>query len=219
MLFRTILNNMSLKILHANSNILMTNGLKAILSKGGGVGSLVNCSEEKQMFRLLEEDQFDLVILDPSSSDHFKLESFLKLRQDFKKQKVLIIAATNDQQWVLKMMEKGVQGYLTRECDEDEIIHAIFAICKGENFYCNKVLDIILDKRGATDCNATTLTGRESEITALIAKGFTNKEIGDRLCLSHHTVHTHRKNIIKKLGVGSVSELTLYALSVGLIEA
>mgnify|MGYP006201081117 CR=1 FL=1 len=210
---------MDLKILHVNSNVLMTNGLKLILSKGGGVGCLANCTEEKQLFHLLKEQEYDLVILDPSSSDEFNLESFLRFRQEFKQQKVLIIAGTNDQQWVLKVMEKGVQGYLTRECDEDEIIHAIFAICKGENFYCNKVLDIILDNREATDCNATTLSGRESEITALIAKGFTNKEIGDRLCLSHHTIHTHRKNIIKKLGVSSVSELTLYALSVGLIEA
>ena len=81
------------------------------------------------------------------------------------------------------------------------------------------MLDIILEKRETPDCNATILTERESEITALVAKGLTNKEIANQLCLSHHTVHSHRKNIIKKLGVSSVSELTLYALNVGLIEA
>lgn len=197
----------------------MTNGLKAILAKGGGVDRLINCSEEQQLFKILEQDTFDLVILDPDSHEHFGPESFLKLRQIYKKQKVLIISCVKDQKTVLRILEKGVQGYLTRECDEDEIIHAIFAISKGENFYCNKVLDLILTKRETTDCNATILTERESEITALIARGMTNREIGDCLCLSHHTIHTHRKNIIKKLGVNSVSELTLYALNVGLINA
>jgi DNA-binding NarL/FixJ family response regulator len=67
------------------------------------------------------------------------------------------------------------------------------------------------------NCEPTSLTERENEITALIASGFTNKEIGEKLHLSHHTVHTHRKNILKKLGIKSVSELTVYAMSVGLI--
>jgi DNA-binding NarL/FixJ family response regulator len=85
------------------------------------------------------------------------------------------------------------------------------------------VLDIILNKQFSAaeeeNCEPTVLTERESEITALIASGLTNKEIAEELHLSHHTVHTHRKNIIKKLGVKSVSELTVYAMNVGLIEA
>ena len=120
------------------------------------------------------------------------------------------------------VLEKGVEGYLTRECDEDEIIHAIFAIAKGEKFYCNKVMDIILNKQynpEDNNCEPTTLTQRETEITALIAKGMTNKSIAEQLHLSPHTVHTHRKNILRKLGINSVSELTLYAINIGLIES
>ena len=210
---------MGLKIFHANSNVLMANGLKSILGKGGGIDEIETFSKEEELFNQLYCQKCDLVILDPDSSDYFNYNTFLRLRSSFKDLKVLVISGMNNQKEVLKILEKGVQGYLTRECDEDEIIHAIFAIAKGENFYCNKVLDIILDNRDAPDCTATVLTERESEITAFIAQGLTNREIGDKLHLSHHTIHTHRKNIIKKLGVSSVSELTLYALSVGLIKS
>src|SRR5690606_17652953 len=127
--------------------------------------------------------------------------------------KVLIISDIRSTVDVLRILERGVQGYLTRQCDEAEITHAIFAIAKGENFYCNKVLDIILNKsyvdESELNCEPTALTERENEITALIASGLTNKEIGEKLHLSHHTIHTHRKNIVKKLGVKSISELTV----------
>lgn len=210
---------MEITILHANSNVLMTNGLKSVLARGGGVSKINNCLDEQQLFDCLGRSKWDLVILDPNSSDNFCLDTFIRIRKENREQKVLIISSMSDERLVQKILENGVQGYLTRECDEDELIHAIFAVTSGEKFYCNKVLDIILEKRESVDCNATILTERESEITALIAKGLTNKEIGNQLCLSHHTVHSHRKNIIRKLGVNSVSELTLYALNMGLIEA
>ena len=112
---------------------------------------------------------------------------------------------------------------MTFECDEEEIIHAIFAIYKGEKFYCNKVLDIVFNKhlfkKEDDNCEPTNLTVRETEITILITKGNTNKEVAELIHLSPHTIHTHRKNIMKKLGLKSVSELTIYAISTGLIQA
>jgi len=211
---------MSLSILHANSNVLMSFGLKSLLSRGGGVDLIKNVTHETQLFQALEEAHYDVIIVDPNSKGHFSADTILKLREKSKTQKMLIISSTVNTGDVLRVLEKGVEGYLTRECDEDEIIHAIFAIAKGEKFYCNKVMDIILNKQYNPDednCEPTTLTQRESEITALIAKGMTNKGIAEQLHLSPHTVHTHRKNILRKLGINSVSELTLYAINVGLV--
>ena len=212
---------MDIKILHANANVLMANGLNSILKNGGGIEKIEHANDEKALFSSLEVGKFDLIIIDPLSSGYFTIDTTLKLKEHYPNQKVLIISDIRSPTDVLRILEKGVQGYLTRQCDEAEITHAIFAIAKGEKFYCNKVIDIILDKDLTADyeenCEPTALTERENEITALIAQGFTNKEIGNRLHLSHHTVHTHRKNILKKLGVKSVSELTVYAMNVGLI--
>ena len=209
---------MGLKILHANANVLMANGLNAILNKGAGIDTIQNASDEESLFAHLDQSNYDLVVIDPLSSERFTIGTTLKLREKYPEKKVLIISEIHSPQNVLQVLEKGVQGYLTRQCDAAEITEAIFAIAKGEKFYCNKVIDIALNKKFDPDnCEPTSLTQRENEITTLIASGLTNKEIGEKIHLSHHTVHTHRKNILKKLGINSVSELTVYAMSVGLI--
>lgn len=214
---------MGLTILHANANVLMANGLKLVLSKGGGIDRMIHAKNEAELFDHIDQMNFDLIIIDPLSSGNFTIDTTFKLKEKLKTQKVLIISDIRSTVDVLRILERGVQGYLTRQCDEAEITHAIFAIAKGENFYCNKVLDIILNKsyvgESELNCEPTALTERENEITALIASGLTNKEIGEKLHLSHHTIHTHRKNIVKKLGVKSISELTVYAMNVGLIPA
>lgn len=209
---------MRLKILHANANVLMANGLNAILNRGGGIDKIQNASDEETLFSFLNNEPFDLVVIDPLSSERFTIGTTLRLKEKFPHKKVLIISDIHSAQNVLQILEKGVQGYLTRQCDEAEITHAIFAVAKGEKFYCNKVIDIALNKDfDEENCEPTVLTERENEVTTLIASGLTNKEIGEKLHLSHHTIHTHRKNILKKLGISSVSELTVYAMSVGLI--
>tara|TARA_B110000503_G_scaffold45867_1_gene74953 strand:+ start:10119 stop:10751 length:633 start_codon:yes stop_codon:yes gene_type:complete len=210
---------MGITILHANANVLMANGLNAILKKGDGIDSIKNAADEESLFASLDEADYDLVVIDPlSSSERFTVATTLKLKEKYPNKKVLIISEIHSPQHVLQVLEKGVQGYLTRQCDTAEITQAIFAIVRGEKFYCNKVIDIALNKKfDPENCEPTTLTERENEITSLIASGLTNKEIGEKLHLSHHTVHSHRKNILKKLGVKSVSELTVYAMSVGLI--
>ena len=213
---------MGITILHANANVLMANGLNTILARGGGIDNIKIVKNERELFEELDKGGYELLVIDPSAKGHFSVETTLQLKQKFPDQKTLIISDIETPREVLRILEKGVQGYLTRQCDESEITHAIFAIAKGEKFYCNKVIDIILNKQFSTEednCEPTALSERENEITALIASGFTNKEIGEKLHLSHHTVHTHRRNILKKLGVKSASELTLYAINVGLISS
>ena len=212
-----------LSILHANANVLMANGLNTILQKGGGIENIQIAKNEIELFEFLKNGDFDLIVIDPLAKEHFSVETTLTLKEKFPNQKTLIISDLESPQKVLKILEKGVQGYLTRQCDVAEITHAIFAIAKGGKFYCNKVIDIILNKQFSNEdednCEPTVLSERENEITTLVASGFTNKEIGEKLHLSHHTVHTHRRNILKKLGIKSTSELTIYAMNVGLISA
>lgn len=210
-----------LSILHANANVLMANGLNTILQKGGGIDNIKIAKNETDLFQQLIAEEFDLVVIDPCIKGHFSVETTLRLKEKYPNQRILIISEIEESKNVLRILERGVQGYLTRQCDEAEITHAIFAIAKGEKFYCNKVLDIILNKRFSEEednCEPTALSERENEITALIASGLTNKEIGNKLNLSHHTIHTHRRNILKKLGIKTTSQLTVYAINVGLIS-
>lgn len=213
---------MSLRILHANSNILMQNGLKTLAERGGGIDELKVCVDEECLLALLKEGLWDLLVIDYQAGGFDSVSTITRIRQAFPAQKMLVISGVIDNTQVLQVLEQGTEGFLTYECDEAEIVHSIFAIAKGEKFFCNKVLDIILNKHlyntAEDNCSPTSLSERENEITALIAQGKTSKEIAEQLFLSPHTVHTHRKNIMKKLGVKSASELTLYAINVGLIQ-
>ena len=212
-----------ISILHANTNYLMHYGIQKVCSNGGGVEKVVQVEDENSLMRELHANSYDLLIVDPKKEHGFGVDCVLRVQNEFKDQKIMIISEVKNESLVLQILEKGVQGYLTYSCDENEIVHAIFAISRGEKFYCNKVLDIVFNKhlykKEVESCDPTTLTVRELEIARMIAKGESNKDVAEKIHLSPHTVHTHRKNIMKKLGVRSASELTIYAISIGLIEA
>lgn len=210
-----------INIIHANSNVLVRSGLRALLGRGGGINRIVDTENSPALFEKLEEEQPDLVIIDYDQGEHFSDTDIVKIRTEYPSIRILIISTERDHSRILKILESGVHGYLTRECDEDEIIQAVFAIGNSEKFYCNKVINIILDKNlkpdEEEDCEPTSLSEREIEITTLIAKGCTSKDIADQLFISPHTVITHRKNIMKKLGINSTSALVLYAVNAGLV--
>jgi DNA-binding NarL/FixJ family response regulator len=201
----------------------MHHGMVKICNAGGGISEIDHVNSESLLFEKLGSRHYDLLIMDPKKEHGFGPDTVQRIQDDFGNQKVLVISDVKNESAVLKILERGIQGYLTYECDEDEIIHAIFAISKGEKFYCNKVLDIVFNKhlynKEGDNCDAISLTSRETEIARFIASGLTNREVADKIHLSPHTVHTHRKNIMKKLGVRSASELTIYAIGIGLIEA
>ena len=131
----------------------------------------------------------------------------------------LIISSDNNNQTIRESLKIGVKGYITKECSREEIMLAIRSTSKGEKFFCHKILDVIMDKQpeSQTNCDPTILTVRETEILELLAKGFSTQRAADKLNLSPHTIHTHRKSIIKKLGIKSPTEFVLYAIDFGLI--
>ncbi len=211
-----------LKILHANANTLVRAGLRSILFQGGGVDKLFNAENTQELIDKLDQEKPELLIIDYDQPSHFSDQDILAVKRQYPNTKILIISTENNPTRILTILETGVHGYLTRECDEGEIINAVFAIAKGEKFYCNKIINIILEKNlkpdEEEDCDPTSLSEREIEITTLIAQGMTNKEIASTLHLSVHTVNTHRKNIMKKLGVNSTSGLVLYAVNAGFVR-
>lgn len=171
-------------------------------------------------FEIMREVKPQLVLIDYNTPEGFSFEDIDNIRQLTEKVKIIAISSDTDEQRVLKVIEFGTNGFLTKECDPDEINQAVKAVLKGERFFCNKVLDIILQKKlnPEDNCEPTSLSERENEITGLIASGYTNKAIADTLHLSPHTIHTHRKNIMRKLNAKSTSDLVLYAVKVGLIK-
>ncbi len=209
------------KVLHISESLLSRCGLASIIGSDSGIAPIEHARDEQEALAHYAADKYGLVVFSDLKASEIQKRLLKHIIQQDPKQKVLVIGETENAREVLWLLEQGVDGYLTRECDRDEIIHAIYAIIKGERFFCNKVLNILVErhmmKDEEDDCSATNLTLREMDITRLIAEGKTSKEIATHLHISQHTVQTHRKNIMRKLKVNSVSELTLYAVNTGLI--
>ena len=211
----------SIRLLLADSQYLIRLGLKSLLARNKHIKIVGESSNTEELLKKVHDLQPDVVLMDYKNSHHFNLEDIKEVKTISPSSKLLIISSDDDKNNIFKVIEYGINSFLTKECSEEEIINAIVATAKNEKFFCNKILDIILAKhlsKEDDDCAPTELTVRELEIVGLIAEGHSTKDIAEELCLSTHTVYTHRKNVMRKLNVNSASELILYAINTGLVR-
>jgi len=211
----------SIRLLLADSQYLIRLGLKSLLARNKHIKIVGESSNTEELLKKVHDLQPDVVLLDYKNSHHFNLEDIKEVKTISPSSKLLIISSDDDKNNIFKVIEYGINSFLTKECSQEEIINAIVATAKNEKFFCNKILDIILAKhlsKEDDDCAPTELTVRELEIVGLITEGHSTKDIAEELCLSTHTVYTHRKNVMRKLNVNSASELILYAINTGLVR-
>ncbi len=214
-----------LNILVADSAFLVREGLKAVLMGHANFRVAGEAAHRQELFHMLPLVQPDIVIFDYFAPNHaFSIEDVKAIAMLAPKASMLIISSNLDKHKVMQVLGYGAKGFLLKECDETEILGAIHAISKDEKFFCGKVLDIILERHHDSKeedgaCEPANLTQRETEIVRLMAEGSSTNDIADHLSLSVHTVYTHRKNIMRKLGVKTASEVILYAINTSLVRA
>lgn len=203
----------------ADAHFVVREGLKYILSREKNLKFVGECTEGKEIAKLLKE-KLDVLVFDFDHADHISFEDLQKIFRIAPATNVLVISAHNDSATVNRIFRQPVKGLLSKECSEGEILDAVKETAKGNKFYCNRILDVVSasNKEGAgEDCSPTVLSQREIEVVEYIAQGLTAAQVGEKMCLSVHTINTHRKNIFKKLGVNSTTELVRFALKTSLI--
>lgn len=207
-------------ILIAETQYLIIEGLQSILNRYPDlqvIGVMVN---KQDLFDNLDALRPDILVIDPLNLEGFRLDDLQSLETVCPGTRTLLITDISDPGLVRRIVEGGAKGYLTKTCDEKEIIDAIYGLLRGESMYCHKVVNILTEGVAgiSADCEPAGLSEREIEIIRLIANGYTTRQIADKLYRSFHTITTHRKNIMKKLGINSSSELMVYAMNSGLIQ-
>ena len=210
-----------ISVILADSQYLIRVGLRHLVSKDRNIKVVAECASGAELISRSSELVPDVVMLDYQNSGHFQLADVAELFRVCPGIRVIVISSDDNKENIHKVLEYGVQSYVTKECDEDEIRSAIVATSKNQKFFCNKILDILLEKHNPKqeeDCMPTELTVRELEVVKLVVDGIATKEIADRLNLSHHTVYTHRKNVMRKLNINSTPELVRYAITTGLVD-
>jgi DNA-binding NarL/FixJ family response regulator len=216
-----------IKILIADTHVLTREGIKALLSKRKDLQITGEAKNSNELSQKIKKIALDIVIIDFNIPGHFSIDDVAYTRKNYPDVSILVISSNQNKQDVLKVLDYGINAYLLKECDEEEIINAVYASARKEKFFCGKVMDAILEKvthncpigAACHDCLPVTLGEREVEIIKLIAEGCTTKDISEKLFLSFHTISTHRKNIFKKLLIRNSSELILYAFKKGIISS
>lgn len=213
------------KILIADTHTLTREGVKSLLAKRKDIHIAGEAKDTKELAEKIKKINPDIVIIDFYIPDHFSIDDIAFIRKNHPQISVLVISTNKNKEDILKVLDFGVNSYLLKECDEEEVINAVYASAKKEKFFCGRVMDSILEKvthhcpigSMCHHCQPVSLSEREVEIIKLIAEGYTTNEIAEKLFLSFHTISTHRKNIFKKLSIRSSSELILYALKKGIV--
>lgn len=207
-----------ISILIADSQYLIRVGLRHILQGRPTYKIASEVSNETQLFSALKDKVVDVVVMDYNQPGAFSTETIGRLKSQYPKIKLLVISSDEDKKNIYQVLENGVNSYLSKQCDEKEIVDAIAATSKDEKYYCTNVLNHLLEKSFPKEnCAPIPLTSREIEIVRFVASGLIAKEIASELHLSTHTIYTHRKNIMKKLKISSTSELVLFAVNEGII--
>jgi len=209
----------NVSIVLADAQYLIRVGLRHIIEQNPSFKVVAEVTDEEDLMEALQIHRPEVLVLDYAQSESVSHSTVQAAKSINKSANVLIISGDEDKKTIYKVLESGVNSFLSKQCDESEIINAIEATAKGEKFYCTNVLNYLLEKSFPTEkeCSPIPLSPREIEIVQLISSGLIAKEIADKLNLSTHTIYTHRKNIMKKLGLGTTSELVLFAVKEGIV--
>lgn len=205
------------RVVIADSQFIIRHGLFDLLRKNGHQIAEM-CESKHEVFTTFEEEIIDVLVIDYNKVDRFSLRDIQRLKSKYPHTNIIAISDYHSKQEVLTAIEYGILSFLTKDCDKREILDAIEATAKGEKFFCNRVIDYVLEGQIEplpANCKPSILSDRELEVVETMSRGLKAKDIAEELSLSIHTVYTHQKNIMKKLKLKSSAEVILYALNEG----
>lgn len=189
--------------------------MKMLGDNHSGVQLIGVAQNRRELKNLLRTQNMNVLFIDPLYNDILGWQSIKQIHLAQPACHIILIADGIRRQDVQLSVQLGCEGFLTKSCDNQEIMQAVFSVTSGNTMMCHKILELVHDYRfgkANKDCSPYNLSSRELEIIKHTALGKSAKTIAGDLFLSTHTVYTHKKNIMKKLGVNTTSELILYAL-------
>ena len=208
------------QVLIADSQFLITESLKIILQTEGYYKVINVVAEKSDLIKALKQDPISLLIIDHSQIDLTGIFELKEIKTLFPVLKVLVITNILSKAELHELNSAGISDIILKTAGKEELFEALDATLKGKKYYSNELLELLFEdyeRKNSGDENGQ-LTVSEIEIVRLISDGLTTKEIAARKFISFHTVISHRKNIFRKLGVSSVSELIMSAIKAGWIN-
>jgi DNA-binding NarL/FixJ family response regulator len=211
----------SLKILLADDHKIVVDGLATLLERIPGYQVVARASDGLSAESLARELAPDVAILDISMPGLNGIEATRLILQKNPGVRVIILSMHADGRFIAEALKAGALGYLLKESAFEELSAAIKTVMSGQTFLSAAIVDAVvkdyirhLEHQGTSVFSS--LTPREREVLQMLAEGLATKQIAARLSLSIKTVETYRKQIMEKLDIHSIAELTKYAIREGI---
>jgi DNA-binding NarL/FixJ family response regulator len=192
-----------------------------LLEKETDLEIVAEAENGRRALQLTRKLKPDVVIMDISMPDLNGIDATRQIVDELSNVRVVALSMHGERQFVEGMLSAGVSGYLLKDCAFDELVQAVRTVLRGKIYLSPDIAGVVVDDlvtrwRDTDAASAPALSLREREVLQLIAEGRATKEIAAQLNISVKTVETHRKNIMEKLELHTVAELTKYAVRAGL---
>ena len=210
---------MSLRIVLADDHQMFRHALRALLAREPGFEVVAEAATGDEVLAIAAAQPVDLVCMDIAMPGMNGIDATRRLLATHPHIGVIGLSAFADRQFVIDLLDAGARGYITKAEAGDELVRAIHTVREGRTYLCPDVAATVasaLRDRGSLYAAAPRLTERERQVLQLIAEGLTSLQIGDRLHIAASTVDVHRRNLMRKLDLHNVAELTRYAIHSGI---
>ncbi|GAC1431342.1 MAG: response regulator transcription factor [Ktedonobacteraceae bacterium] len=215
---------MSIHILLADDHTILRAGLRMMLNAQPDFEVVGEAQDGRQAIQEAQRLQPDVILMDITMPDMNGIEATRQIKKLLPETKILILTMHEHDEYVFQALRAGASGYMLKEAADTDLISALRVIQNGQ-FYLSPTAQSVMVgdylqrvRTGEEKDSYSSLTEREREILKLVAEGYTNNKIAERLIISPKTVDTHRTHVMDKLNLHSRAELVKYAMRRGLLE-
>ena len=212
---------MPTRVLLVDDHAIIRQGLSSLLEKQPDIKVVGSVEDGRKAGDIVRELSPDLVIMDISMPNLNGIDATRKIVDETGDVKVIALSIHSSRRFVAEMLKAGASGYILKDCLFDELMEAIKTVLRGEIYLSPKITGVVIDdyiKRLSAQSQAEgpVLTEREREVLQFLSEGKSTKQIAMQLHVSSKTIESNRRNIMDKLGINSVAELTKYAVREGI---
>lgn len=208
---------MLFKIVIVEDHPIVIDGIKLLFNQSTDYKVVGEASSEKQIISVCQKLQPDFLVLDLNLGGKNSIDLIPELKIRFPKLKILIFSSYQTSVLIKKALSLGIEGYLLKDATKKDWLEALSSINEGKLYLSKSIRHLHKEPTFETDkfTQTTTLSEQEKRIIKLIINGLEEKDIAKNLFISKHTVHTHKKNILRKLNLHTNAELVKFAYENG----
>ena len=212
-----------IRVFLCDDQIVVTEGLRKILSTDSEIEILGAAHNGEELLEMIKQNTPDIVLIDLKMPIMNGILTTRKLRLEYPDVHVLVLTTYDDDEWIFDALGAGAEGYLLKDLPPEQIIAAIKGTAKGKSYIDPKITSKVINKAASVPQTAKSnrhfkLNEREMEVLKLIAQGFSNADIAERLFLSEGTVRNYTRGIFSKLGVSARTQAAVAAIKFGLVD-